>query len=333
MVGCRLLLAASHFMEKKPAVIHVAIAFDEGYVRPVYVLLTSVFANNRECQIQIHAIATEVPEVEKAKMVDYVRQQGGYMHFYIVGPEVTQGFPVPGPNEPEAYITMAAYYRLFLPHLLPQDIERLLYLDIDTLVVGSLLSMYETPMGDKAVGAVMEIEVPLRDEIGITSLEAYFNSGVLLMALTQWRAQHITEKALEVIRNTPAVTLRYHDQDALNVVFQGTWYRLNSRYNLMKAYIPHDLAKRDYHRFLADKVIIHYNGRNKPWHRACENKLRFLYPRYLAQSPQAHLGQYVPKPINRQAMVNLLRSRALETYFNYPEIGSVWRRVKAAFGH
>lgn len=312
--------------------IHVAIAFDEGYVRPVYVLLTSIFVNNPDCQIQVHAIATEVPEAEKAKMVAYARQQGGDMHFYVVGPEVTQGFPVPGPDEPEAYITMAAYYRLFLPHLLPQDIERLLYLDIDILVVGRLLPMYQTPMGDTAVGAVMEIEVPLRDEIGITNLADYFNSGVLLMALPQWRAQHITEKALEVIRATPAATLKYHDQDALNVVFHGTWHRLDSRYNLMKAYIPHDLARRDYQKFLADQVIIHYNGRNKPWHRACENKLRFLYPQYLRQSPVAQLGQFLPKPLSRQGMANLVRSRALETYFNYPEVANLWRRVKGALG-
>ncbi|WP_165370578.1 glycosyltransferase family 8 protein [Hymenobacter persicinus] len=313
-------------------VIHVAIAFDEGYIKPVYVLLASIFVNNRDARIEVHAIATEVPEAEKAKMVAYAREQGGDMHFYTVGPEVTKGFPVPGPDEPEAYITMAAYYRLFLPHLLPHSIERLLYLDIDILVVGSLLPVYQTELGDTAAGAIMEAEVPLRDEIGIRSLEDYFNSGVLLMALPQWRAQRITERALEIIRATPADKLKYHDQDALNVVFNGTWHRLDSRYNLMKAYIPEDLAKRDYRKFLADKVIIHYNGRNKPWHRACINKLRFLYPEYLRQSPIAHTGQYLPKPISRQGMVALARSRALETYFNYPEVGRVWRRLKGALG-
>lgn len=310
--------------------IHVAIAFDEGYLRPVYVLLTSIFVHNPNCQLHLHAIAPEVPEAEKAKLQAYVRQQGGELQFYVVGPEVTQGFPVPGPDEPEAYITMAAYYRLFLPHLLPQDIARLIYLDIDTLVVGPLLPLYQTPMGDTAAGAVLELEVPLRTEIGLTRLTDYFNSGVLLMALPQWREQRITEQALEVIRNTPPAALKYHDQDALNVVFDGTWHRLDSGYNLMKAYIPHDLARRDYAAFLTDKVIIHYNGRNKPWHRACENKLRFLYKRYLQQSPVAALGQFLPKPMSRQTLVQLLRSRVLETYFNYPAVGVLWRRVKGS---
>ena len=84
--------------------------------------------------------------------------------------------------------------------------------------------------------------------------------------------------------------------------------------------------------FLADKVIIHYNGRNKPWHRACENKLRFLYKRYLRQSPVAALGQFLPKPMSRRVLTQLVRSRVLEIYFNYPEVGNLWRRVKGQLG-
>ncbi|WP_216689967.1 glycosyltransferase family 8 protein [Hymenobacter siberiensis] len=318
-------------MQKKATVIHVAIAFDEGYVTPVYVLLTSVFRNNQDCPIQVHAIATDVPAAEKANLVAYARQQGGDMHFYDISPEVMYGFPVPGPDEPEAYITLAAYYRLFFPRLIPQDIERLLYLDVDMLVIGSLREVCETDLGEAVVGAVMEAEVPLRAEIGINRLEDYFNSGMLLMDMPKWRDQLITEQAIQVII-TQAEKLLYHDQDALNVVFNGGWHRLDSRYNLMKAYIPHDLPKREYRKFLADKIIIHYNGRNKPWHRACENKLRFLYSEYLWQSPSAKAGQFIMKTITRQGMVNLLYSRALETYFNYPEVGQAWRKLKAALG-
>ena len=308
---------------------HVAIAFDEGYVTPVYVLLTSVFRNNQDCRIQVHAIATEVSAAEKAKLVDYARQQGGDMCFYDISPEVTHGFPVPDSDEPEAYITLAAYYRLFFPRLIPQNIERLLYLDVDMLVISSLWEVYQTDLGKAAVGAVMEVEVPLRAEIGITQLEDYFNSGMLLMDMPKWRDQLITEQAIQVII-AQAEKLLYHDQDALNVVFNGGWYRLDSRYNLMKAYIPHDLPKRDYLKFLSDKVIIHYNGRNKPWHRACESKFRFLYPEYLLQSPRAHAGQYMKKVLTRQMAGKLIRSRLLELYFNHPEVGKAWRKFKKA---
>ncbi|WP_019947786.1 glycosyltransferase family 8 protein [Hymenobacter aerophilus] len=318
-------------MEKITPAVHIALAFDEGYIMPVYVLLASVFANNQDCRIHVHAIAKGVPAAEKAQLVAYARKQGGDMCFYELNADVTQGFPVPGPDEPEAYITLAAYYRLFFPRLIPQDIDRLLYMDVDMLVVGNLLELYQTDLGGVAVGAVLDTEMPSRAEIGIADMDDYFNSGLLLMDMPRWRAQRISERAIEVIRRL-AAKLDYHDQDALNVVFAGGWHRLDKRYNLMKAYIPPNLARRDYQNFLADKVIIHFNGRNKPWHRACENKLRFLYPHYLRQSPRAGQGRYLPKPLTRKALGQLLRSRMLETYFNYPEVGAVWRLVKRKLG-
>jgi lipopolysaccharide biosynthesis glycosyltransferase len=316
-------------MKTEQPILHLAMAFDEAYITPVYVLLTSIFLNNRNCQVQVHAIATDVPEADKTKIISYARAQGGDVHFYELSPEATKGFPVP--DEQEAYITLATYYRLFFPRLIPQDIVRLLYLDVDTLVVGSLLELYRANLDGATVGAVMEAEMPLRPEIGIDQSEQYFNAGVLLMDMAKWRSQRITERALEVIATQPE-KLQYHDQDALNIVFKNRWHRLGSRFNLMKAYIPYDLPKRHYKEFIAYKVIIHYNGRNKPWHRACENKLRFLYPVYLQQSPRAHVGRYLPKPLTRQGLTQLVYSRALETYFNYPEISGLWRRVKATLG-
>lgn len=312
-------------MAQQPPVIHIAIAFDEGYITPVYALLTSIFLNNRDSPIQLHAIATEVPDAEKLKIISYARSQGGDVRFYELSEDITQGFPVP--DKSEAWLTLATYYRIFFPRLLASDIERLLYLDVDTTVVGGLSDLYRTDIGDAAIGAVMEAEMPLRTELGIFRTEDYFNAGVLLMNLPRWRTLRITEKSMDVISAHPE-KLEYCDQDALNMVFQGQWYRLNSRYNVMKAYIPYDLPKRAYRQFLTDKVIIHFNGRSKPWHRTCDNKLRFLYPEYLRQSPHARAKQYVKKAFTRQMVGKLLYSRALETYFNYPEIGTIWRLVK-----
>ncbi|UPL49833.1 glycosyltransferase family 8 protein [Hymenobacter sublimis] len=316
-------------MEQQKPTVHLAIAFDEGYITPVYVLLTSIFHHNAGQQIELHAIASDVPVADKEAIAAYVRQQGAQLHYYELDADTTRNFPVP--DKSEAWLTLATYYRLFFAQLAPPDVERLLYLDIDSLVVGDLTEVYQADIGSAVIGAVMEAEMPLRTELGIYRLEDYFNAGILLINLPQWREQRTTAQIMKIIAAHPE-KLEYCDQDALNMHFQGRWHRLDCRYNLMKAYIPHDLAKRDYRRFLADKVIIHYNGRNKPWHRACENKLRFLYLEYLRQSPRAKQAQFVPKPMTRLEMKKLLCSRVLETYFNYPEVGRVWRRVKGALG-
>lgn len=305
--------------------IHVAIAFDEGYVTPVYVFLTSLFANNAVNKVTVHAIATGVPDSAKEELQQFARKHQAEVIFYTIGPELTADFPLP--DRPGAYITLATYYRLFFPQLIDQSIPRLIYIDVDTLIVGNLADLYNQPLNGKVIAAIAEGEMEPRPDIEFPNLADYFNAGVLLMDLAEWRAQDITKQALNIIA-TYGERLKYHDQDALNLVFRGNWQRADPRFNLMKAYIPHDLSHRASSDYLRDKVIIHYNGALKPWHRACENRFRYLYQKYLQQSPRAAGPRYHPRKLSYQDMKRLVRSRALELYFDYPTLGKAWRQVK-----
>jgi len=312
-------------MKKTESDIHIAIAFDEGYVIPVYVFLTSLFANNSACKITVHAIATGVSHSEKEGLQQFAFKHNAQIIFYTIGPELTANFPLP--DRPGAYITLATYYRLFFPQLIDQNISRLIYIDVDTLIVGDLITLYDSLLGGKVIAAVKEAEMEPRPDIDFANLNDYFNAGVLLIDLLEWRAQDITKQALDII-TTYGERLKYHDQDALNLVFRGSWQRVDNRFNLMKAYIPHDLPRRAFDNYLHDKVIIHYNGALKPWHRACENKFRYLYSKYLLQSPMASNKHYVKKKITMQGARRLIFIRTLEIYFNYPEVARFWRNFK-----
>jgi lipopolysaccharide biosynthesis glycosyltransferase len=312
-------------MQNINSAIHLAIAFDEGYVTPVYVFLTSLFANNAAATLTVHAIATGVSESQKEGLQRYARQHYAEIIFYSIGPELTADFPLP--DRPGAYITLATYYRLFFPQLLDQSIPRLIYIDVDTLIVGNLEALYRHPLDSNVIAAVQEAEMEPRPDIEFPNLADYFNAGVLLIDLPQWRTQDITKQALDIIA-TYGERLRYHDQDALNLVFRGNWKRADARFNLMKAYIPHDLPRRTSGDYLRDKVVIHYNGALKPWHRACENRFRYLYQQYLQQSPRTAGPRYLPRKLSYQGFSRLVRSRSLELYFDYPVLGHIWRRVK-----
>jgi lipopolysaccharide biosynthesis glycosyltransferase len=316
-------------MNNQNSEIHVAIAFDEGYVSPVYVFLTSLFVSNSDNTIIVHAIATGIGEEVKEGLKDFSSKYKGKIEFYNIGPEVTANFPLP--DNPGAYITLATYYRLFFPQLIDQSISRLIYIDADTLVIGNLEQFYNYSLGGKVILAVAEAEMEPRPDIEFNNLSDYFNAGVLLMDLVQWRAQHITERALSVIASY-GNRLKYHDQDALNLVFRGNWQRADIRFNLMKAYIPQDLPRRSYQDFLSDKVIIHYNGSLKPWHQACENKFRYLYDKYFMQSLLPSDKRYIKKRLTVRGTRRFVFTRILEMYFNYPEVGQMWRRFKSFAG-
>ena len=124
----------------------------------------------------------------------------------------------------------AACYRLILPMLLP-EVDLCLYIDSDTLVVGSVLPLWETDMTDDYLAGVFYDISSLRDQtVGnhIPGVETYINSGVLLMNLSRMRRDGIQKKLMEGVQNYLVV-----DQDLLNVICYGGIRLLPPEYNSM----------------------------------------------------------------------------------------------------
>jgi len=99
--------------------------------------------------------------------------------------------------------------------------------------------------------------------------EGYFNSGVLLMDLGQWREAGYGEALLKLIA---ANSYRHHDQDALNKLFLHNWQVLPLRWNMIPpvSYLFAKILKSKKYRVMAieankNPAIIHFAGRTKPW--------------------------------------------------------------------
>jgi lipopolysaccharide biosynthesis glycosyltransferase len=94
---------------------------------------------------------------------------------------------------------------------------------------------------------------------GMPPVEHYFNAGVLLIDLDQWRRARISERALEHLAQHPRTM--FGEQDALNVACDGLWKKLDQRWNFQ-----------DHHRTkitdlsLAERpIIVHFVTSMKPW--------------------------------------------------------------------
>lgn len=311
--------------------IDIAICFDQGYVPYVYVLLASVFEHHQDVAVTIHSLAPGILAADKQSIRLFAAQHGGQVHFYELDVATLPAFALP--DHATSYFTLANYYRLFLADLVAPSLSKVLYLDIDTLVVSSLKPLFQLDLGDYALAAVQDADMHVRHDLGISSQADYFNSGVLLMNLPAWRQQRITERTCDLAVRYPEKVKGWVDQDALNLLLQGHWYRLDGRYNVMNGAIPADLPRRQYQQFLADKVIIHFTGTPKPWHWACESRFRYLYQRYAKGLPHARAHRNPTRTLSSPQLLQLAKNRLLETYFNYPEIGIVWRRFKSTLGH
>lgn len=184
-------------MKLNPDGIHVAISFDENYITPFYVLATSIFLNNKKNAIIIHSITSGVGDTQKSEIANFVQRNNAEIFFYELDPETVSGLVIPE----NTWFTLATYYRLFFPELVPQEIEKLIYLDTDTLAIKDLRQLYHIDIGSKPIGAVREKIAKTRPEVGNYDTNNYFNAGVLLINIREWKKQGVTAKAVKFYEN------------------------------------------------------------------------------------------------------------------------------------
>lgn len=270
--------------------VHIVCAFDDAYA-PHFATLAASLAASRGAEV-LRLTLIVGPGLGQ----DTIRRLEAYLttlHLsleYVRVPDaVVQDWPSTG-----SYPSLV-WYRLLLPELLP-EVSRVIYLDTDTLVLHSLLPLYQTELGTDLMGAVASPKTGFEDHcqrMGIDPVQGYFNSGVLLMNLEQMRREHFTRQALQAAKKAGSDTLVFPDQDLLNRVAQGRWKKLHPQWNAI-SYLWLDIEKVD-HTYSAleyavaahSPVIVHFEGpvSVKPWYFRCVHPLREIYRQLRAQTP------------------------------------------------
>jgi lipopolysaccharide biosynthesis glycosyltransferase len=191
-------------------------------------------------------------------------------------------------------ITVATYYRLLIPDLLPTQ-DKAIYLDADLVVRGDLAALWRLPVGDRHLLAVQDQGVRLvsgpyglsnYQSLGIPSSAKYFNAGVLVLNLAKWRREGTAQAVVDYVRDHHE-HIRFHDQDGLNAILWNSWGELHPRWNQMAQFLkvrsseegPFDA---DTHRAVAsDPQIVHFSSADKPWRFGCQHPAAALFFGYL----------------------------------------------------
>lgn len=162
-------------------------------------------------------------------------------------------------------MSCANYFRLFLPEIMPDTIDKVLYLDSDIVCRGDIAPLWDTELGDVALGAVRDfMGARLRTIISSREIRrrsesaTQFNSGVLLINLRKWREMKVGEAALAWRRANPDFR-QSHDQAALNAVLAHDWQQLSARWNFGTWFLFYTHYASARHRRLLNPVIIHYS--------------------------------------------------------------------------
>ena len=154
------------------------------------------------------------------------------------------------------------YGRLMLTDYL--DVDQVLYLDYDLLVELDVLQLTAFDFQGEALAAVgggkFKYALGSRfyvDKLGLSPDLEYFNAGVILFNLREWRSKRLKEKCLDIARQYPS-ELPSHDQSLMNIICKGNFAKLPLSFNcewLANMVKP----------TVAGKMIVHFVGSPKPW--------------------------------------------------------------------
>ncbi len=274
----------------------VLCAADENYVKPLAVTLHSAASNLADGhQLQVVLLDGGISETSWGGLRETLI--GLPVTVQVIRPDLTQVSDLMTSH----HISHAAYLRLLAAKILPDDIDKVIYLDSDVLVLDNVTKLWQIELGAAYCAAAVDIACPFIDaeehfasaessessfnavpyvaavspipnwrQLGIDGKGRYFNSGVMVLNLKRWRQDDICRKLLKCLRDNSAHVWCW-DQYALNVVFAGQWKPLDPRWNQgthVYEYPSEDVCPIAPEQFVAMRdrpAIVHYTTEYKPW--------------------------------------------------------------------
>lgn len=297
----------------------IVLCTDNNYIMPTGVLMCSICENNQDVSFHI-VLGGEVYGDNVQKLKDICLKYSAGITFYHLDYSTLDFVPFGRAGQP-GHVSLATYFRLFLAQLLPDSIDRVIYLDGDIICLKPLRSLWEMELGNHPIAAVtdMDADDPSRYiRLGYSSTNGYFNAGVLLVNLKNWRENSYYDQFKEFIESYPE-RIVFHDQDVLNAVFSGKILPLDIRFNLQSgflenrpSYVPYPSTFEDY---IRNPYLVHFTTNIKPWIKGCPHPYSRHFLNFYQISPW-HNKRLALKKVNtiRGHLINTLVRLGVHTY-------------------
>ncbi|EJH3423105.1 glycosyltransferase family 8 protein, partial [Escherichia coli] len=188
--------------------LHIALCFDSGFIMPAGVALYSIISNNSNINLHFHLLVSGISESECSVFSELEGPNTSISIYHV-----TDKFDI-NPDTLVLGIPLSTCLRFLIPEVVDDKITNILYLDCDIICNGSLYDLVDYDLKDY-MACVISDSPDMQDRVkkldyGIDFIN-YFNAGVMLINISAWKKENITQKALEMINN--GKVYRYADQD------------------------------------------------------------------------------------------------------------------------
>ena len=287
--------------------INICMYLGNGDSKYIITSIISILENSKDNEIiNMHFLDGGINQKNKEIIINTIKKYNANIKFYKPNiDKYTTWFNKNYNSNDEkdfTYWSQEVLYKLSIPSIMP-DIEKILYIDANTIIKKSLYELYNINIDNYYIAAVEATGSELVDELKQKfHLNKYFNSSILLINNKKFIEDKLEEKFNNFFDNNYDKIISL-DQDILNVVCNGKVKYIDYKYN----FTPYAEKLLD----IKDVVIIHYRANKiKPFN-------NYIYPnlekyveefwKYFCLTPwfQENPSEYINIMINQKINIAL----------------------------
>ena len=186
----------------------IAIPSNDFYAPITGTLIRSIFENSsNKNNYDILVMEDHISETSKKLMTSFVDSITNFSVRFVDVQKQLVGYNL----KPKDGYTIHTYARLLLPELM-KEYDKVVYIDADTVVDVDIATLFYTEMGNNLIGATRDIRMamwyglpgsfqkPILDnQIGLKFPYDYFQAGVLLLNLNQFRKEFTVDRYITIL--------------------------------------------------------------------------------------------------------------------------------------
>lgn len=241
---------------------NILVTLNSSYIKQLCVMLHSLISSNPGTKFNLYVMNKSLSQ----KDYDFLKSKIDCSYIRIFDVKISDKMLYGAPITDRYPYEM--YYRLFAAEFLPEDVDKILYLDPDLVVIKPIDKLYNMDLKDNYFAAATHVgrsltkinEIRLQmDTNGI-----YINSGVMLMNIALLRKEQNFEDIFDFIKENKNL-LFLPDQDIISAVYSDKIVPIDHYVYNMTERLLILRRKVDIKWVCENSAIIHYCGKNKPW--------------------------------------------------------------------
>lgn len=303
---------------------NIVFASSDLYSKLAVITIKTLLMNNEDAEsIDIYYIGDKITEENQSNLKSLVNEYQRNIEFISLPTDFEN---LTGSNRNGQ--TVFSY--CFFQDILPQDVDKVLLLEPDAIVTGSLKEFYEMDISDCYIAAADDLQSKwYKRKLGMKDESPYVNCGVVIYNLKKWREDNMTEKMINLLVSGEHMFF-YDVQDVINYAVEGYVKLLPPKFNCTTSVFLFDYknmiryrhpssccTRADFEDGKKKPVVVHFTKnqviQSRPWVEGCDHPFSEYYTKVKTQTTMRDEPSWEYHPRNLNKIANFLYKKVSKT--------------------